>query len=102
MDAADPAFNRTAGIEVTRRLAQLDWILARIRALEAEMVAALAIDSQEKQVLVDDLERQGLSLEDAPVVEDPDARARAVKTTRDVEEMRLLTETFYYFAWRIE
>lgn len=102
MDALTyPNFNKPAGVEMRRRLQQLDWLLRSVADREARLEAfhkpvAAAGDAHRA-----DLERRGLAWDQAAGSEEMSrAMADYAKHIYLMDEAKTLTECFYYIAHR--
>lgn len=102
-DASDePGFIRDLGCEVRERLRQLNFIIERVRQLEADAGVVKSRILRSMHDHIEDLDRRGRSFAEEP----PPPSATLTKEERDslvanTFEMRLLTESFYYLASRV-
>lgn len=103
VDAAHVAgFNRDLGCEVRERLEQLEYIIARVRALEQSVAAVQSRSQASFHAHIEDVKARGASLETEPVPPGASITREEAKVVETAEfEMKLLVETFYYFAGRV-
>lgn len=100
-DAMGIGLNRPAGVEVRRRLQQLDWLLSQVRTREEEAKAILDRAGDAIQRHLAELRAAGLGWEDSPAGTSLIDRDSARRSSVLGFEIELLTESFYYLAERV-
>lgn len=95
-------FNKDIGCEVRQRLQQLDFIIAKVRELEAIEAAAYKRPNDALREHCAALQDPGIAFESvlAPL-EVNITGEEAAKVTQASFEMKLFTESFYYLAGRV-
>jgi hypothetical protein len=97
-----PGFNRDLGCEVRERLEQLDYIVKKVRELEAAERAAVSRSQQAFKAHIESVVKRGIPFESVPAPPEAQMTREEVQAMQRAHfEMKLLTESFYYFAGRI-
>jgi hypothetical protein len=99
---AAEGFVRDLGSEVRERLEQLDYIVRRVRALELAANAARSRSLAAFRAHIEDVEARNVTYESEPLPPSASITREEFKIVQAAQfEMKLLTESFYYFAGRI-